>query len=132
MSASKRLLQSGGETSGHSTHEVKTPPPEPKPSITKAKAPILARVKDLRLSDPCPLPNTLTPITKQAVEQGKLTGNIKLRLLREASLFYHGICPQPTATEYVAMAKTLCQTYPQLQDKRPINGEFWVSSINNH
>ncbi len=105
MSSSKRLLQSGGKMSGHSTHEIKTPPPEPKPSTTKAKAPILARVKDLLLSNPCPLPNTLTPITKQAVEQ--LTGNIKLRLLREASLFYHGICPQPTATEYVAMAKTV-------------------------
>ncbi len=135
QTASKRPLQSGGEESRPSTSEAQTsslqpqmPTPEPSTSKAGAKAPVLARVKDLRLPDPCPLPNSLTPKTKQAVEQGELAGHIKLRLLREASCFYQGICPQPTATEYVTMAKTLCQKYPQLQDKRPINGESWVSS----
>ena len=51
---------------------------------------------------------------------------MKLRLLREAATFYESMCPKPTSSEYTEMAKVLCDAYPQLKDKKPNNGEYWV------
>ena len=62
------------------------------------------------LPDPCPLPNSFSRITRQAIEQGKLTGNAKTRLLQEAAMFYFGICSGGSSTEYITIAKTLCQS----------------------
>ena len=55
-------------------------------------------------------------------------GNMKTRLLREAAMFYFGICSGGSSTEYITIAKTLCKEYPELKDKKPvIEGEYWVS-----
>ena len=102
------------------------------PETTSTPKAIIAQVTELRLPDPCPLPNNFTRKTNEACERGELTGTLKLSLLREASAFYYGLCPKPTPTEYVTMAKTLCNKFPQLKDKRPINGEYWVSSCMCH
>ena len=59
--------------------------------------------------DPCPIPNSFSQITRQAIEQGQLTGNMKTRLLREAAMFYFDICSGGSSTEYITMAKTLCK-----------------------
>lgn len=57
---------------------------------------------------------------RQAIEQGQLTGNTKTRLLREAAMFYFGICCGGSSTEYITIAKTLCKEYPELKDKKPV------------
>ena len=62
----------------------------------------------------------------EALERGELLGASKLRLLREASTFYHGLCPKPTSAEYSSMAKALCTRFPQLKDKKPVSGQSWV------
>ena len=53
--------------------------------------------------------------------QNGVKGNNKF-LLREAASFYNGLFPNPTTNEYVTMAKTLCNKYPELKDKQPVNG----------
>ena len=86
-----------------------------------------------RLPDPCPLPNSFSGIARQAIEQGQLTGNMKTRLLREAAMFYFGICSGGSSSEYITMAKTLCKEYPELKDKKPvIEGEYWVSNCQSN
>ena len=84
--------------------------------------------KVTRLPVPCPLP-LFTTGSLEAAKRGGLKGNTKLRLLREAATYYNGICPWPTAQEYAEMAKTICDKYPQLKDKMPLNGEYWVCDI---
>ena len=96
-------------------------------SSPDVKPPIIAQTRDLRLPEPCLLPNNFTKKTTEGFERGELTGTLKLRLLREASSFYYGICPKPTPLEYTTMAKTLCNRFPQLKDKRPASGQFGVS-----
>ena len=51
---------------------------------------------------------------------------MKTRLLRQAALFYWGLCPRLSNDEYLTMAVTLCNAFQQLRDKRPINGKYWV------
>lgn len=76
---------------------------------------------------PCPLPPNFSRKVVEACDKGvQLTGVSKLRLLREAALFYYGICPLPTPNEYITMAKTLCNAFPQLKDKKPLEGRYWV------
>ena len=55
-----------------------------------------------------------------------LKGIMKTRLLRQASAFYWGLCPRPTQSEYNEMSTALCDRIPQLKDKRPVNGRYWV------
>jgi hypothetical protein len=55
-----------------------------------------------------------------------VTGNLRIRLQREAAMFYYGICPRPTKNEYEAMAIALCNACPQLKDKQ--NDLFWVNN----
>ena len=86
----------------------------------------LQAIEQIRLPNPCPLPNNFSMVTTKAIENNTLKGNIRLRMTREAAAFYYGICPKPTPTEYTIMAKTLCDNYPQLKDKDP-NKNYWVS-----
>ena len=81
----------------------------------------------LRLPKPCPMPSAFSAIVQSGIANQDITGNIKLRMLRECSMFMYGHCPNPTSVEYVEMAKALCDKYPQLQDINPKNGEYWVS-----
>lgn len=94
--------------------DLEQPEQELKPNVVKAST--------LRLPEPCPLPTNFTTITTTAIENGEIEGLKKLRLLREATSFYRGICPNPTKAEYATMSKALCTEYPQLQDKRPPGG----------
>ena len=64
----------------------------------------LVQAETQRLPDPCPLPNSFSRITHQAIEQGQLSGNMKTRLLREAVMFYFGICSGGSSTEYITIA----------------------------
>ena len=85
-----------------------------------------------KLPDPCPLPTTFSKKTRQAIETGNISGNAKTRLLREAALFYYSLCDgcnTGVSSTYVTIARALCAEYPQLRDKRPINGQYWVSNI---
>lgn len=75
-----------------------------------------------RLPEPCPLP-ILSERTKEIISGG-IKGNKRFFLLREAVIFYEGICPNPTTNEYATMAKTLCHKYPELKDKQD---KYWVS-----
>lgn len=48
--------------------------------------------------------------------------------LREAFTFYYGICPNPLPHEYETMCETLCNKYPELKDKLPVDEKKpWVS-----
>ena len=49
---------------------------------------------------------------------------LKLRLISQAGEFYYRLCPEPTPTEYTAMATTLCDSYAQLKDKHI--DDYWV------
>ena len=62
-----------------------------------------------------------------AIEREDLLGTAKTRMLREAATFYFGACSGRCASDYITIAKTLCREYPQLRDKMPMNGEYWVS-----
>lgn len=84
----------------------------------------------MRLPSPCPLPVNITDDVEAALtDDSKLLGIKKMRFLRQASLFYWGICQRPTHDEYVVMAITLCDNYPKLKDKKPQQGEYWVMII---
>ena len=80
-----------------------------------------------RLPEPCPLPNTFSRKTMDAIERGELLGTAKTRMLREAATFYFGVCSGRYSSDYITIAKTLCKEYPQLKDKMPTNEEYWVS-----
>ena len=57
----------------------------------------------------------------KAIDNNNIKGTFKIRLIRQAASFYHGICPRPTHDEYMSMAVTLCDKYGQLKDKKPTN-----------
>ena len=80
------------------------------------------------LPEPCPVPTTFSRKTMEAIEKGALVGNAKIRLLREAGMFYFGVCSGRCSSDYITIAKTLCREYPQLRDKMARNGEYWVSN----
>ena len=85
-----------------------------------ASAPTMVQLNQRRLPAPCPIPyHCFSEDVIQALDNNQITGIFKIRLLRQAASFYHGICPKPTHDEYVSMAKTLCDHYPQLKDKQP-------------
>lgn len=84
-------------------------------------------VKVLRLPEPCPVPTTFSKEVSRAIEDDNVTGLIKDRLKRQIGTFYYGICPKPSPSEYTIMAKTVCQKYTQLQDKKTTR--YWVSLI---
>ena len=50
---------------------------------------------------------------------------MKLRLERQAAAYYWGLCPWPKTSEYDAMAKAMCDKYPQLKSGK--HKEYWVS-----
>ena len=81
-----------------------------------------------RLPNPCPLPTSFSKRVQKSLERGTLSGNAKLMFLREAFTFYYGICPNPLPHEYETMCETLCNKYPELKDKLPVDEKKpWVS-----
>ena len=68
----------------------------------------------------------------RAIEHQNLVGNHKLGLVREACEFFYSLCPYPTPKEYEIMARTLCDKYPELKNKIPVNGSYWVRFIFNN
>ena len=69
--------------------------PEPSRKALENSKPILIKPEidqQCTLPDPRPLPTTFSKKTLQAIEKGNLSGNAKTRLLREAALFYYGLC----------------------------------------
>ena len=68
-----------------------------------------------RLPTLCPLP-AFTPIVQQGIENNKIKGNLKTRMLRESANHYYGLCPRPYPQEYRRMALSLCDLCPQLRD----------------
>jgi hypothetical protein len=77
------------------------------------------------------LPTAFSQAVKNAIQKKEITGNMKLKLIREACEYYQGICSYPTAKEYEIMARTLCGKYPQLANKQIIKGSNWVSTMQN-
>lgn len=103
-----------------------TPDDTDTPARKKLK-PILTPVHTMRLPSPCPLPTNITDDIEAALkDDSKLLGVKKMRFLRQASMFYWGLCWRPTHDEYVTMAITLCDNYPKLRDKKPQQGKYWV------
>lgn len=86
-------------------------------------------VSQRRLPSPCPVPDVFSERVMKAIENGDIQGNTKLALIREAGLFYYGICPNPTGAEYDVMSRTLCDNFTDLKNKIPVNGMYWVSSF---
>ena len=89
----------------------------------------LVKMRSQRLPKQCPLPPSLSPSLTKSIEKKNLCGNVKLSLIRESCEFYYNICPNPTPDEYQVMAKTLCDKYPELKNKLPVNGAYWVSEM---
>ena len=100
--------------------EVAAPINTEGPKAKKKKVTVVATGS--RLPEPCPLP-ILSERTKDIISNG-IKGNNRFFLLREAVIFYEGICPHPSPEEYTVMAKTLCHAYPELKDK---GDTYWVS-----
>ena len=73
--------------------DLEQPEHELKPKVVKAST--------LRIPEPCPLPTIFTTITTTAIKKREIEGLKKLRLLRETTSFYRGICPNPTKEEYI-------------------------------
>ena len=100
-----------------------------------ANAAVLVSVNQRRLPNPCPAPqNCFSDDVIQAIDKNSVKGILKIRLIRQAASFYYGICPRPTHDEYTSMAKTLCEKYGDLKDKKPKNNHakkfvFYVSQI---
>ena len=71
---------------------------------------------------PCPVPyNCFSEDVVKAIDSNQIMGIFKIRLVRQATSFYCKMCPKPTHDEYVSMAKTLCDRYVQLKDKKSAN-----------
>ena len=70
------------------------------------------------------MPDNFDGIVRNAIKNNDVVGSKKLRLISLAGEFYYRLCPEPTPTEYTAMATTLCDSYAQLKDKHIDN--YWV------
>ena len=77
--------------------------------------------KRLTFDFPLPIPAAFSPAVQVAIQQNKLTGLLKLSMLRECSSFFQGICPRPKPFEYLEMSKFLCDKYPALRDEVSFN-----------
>ena len=95
-------------------------------NVCNASSILATPVMMLRLPSPCPIPTVFTSDITNAIEQNRLKGLMKYRLLRQCALFYWGVCPRPTPDEYKTIAITLCLKFPQLKDKKPKDGKYWV------
>ena len=86
---------------------------EPIPAIPQEphNTKIVSGSSSNRLPHPCPVPELFSPRVMKALSNNSLQGNAKLALIREAGLFYYGLCPQSTPAEYDTMAKTLCDRF---------------------
>ncbi len=68
-------------------------------------------------------------MVEKCISENELRGNVKLRMPRECAIFLYGICPHPSPTEYIEMAKSICDKYPMLKDVNPRNGQYWVNCV---
>ena len=97
-------------------------PQQQQPQHGNNASPVIVPVNQRRLPVPCPVPyNCFSQDVVQAIDNNQITGIFKIRLIRQAASFYCGICPKPTHEEYMTMARTLCDRYAQLKDKKPTN-----------
>uniref|UniRef100_A0A1X7T0V6 Uncharacterized protein n=1 Tax=Amphimedon queenslandica TaxID=400682 RepID=A0A1X7T0V6_AMPQE len=85
----------------------------------------MVEMKAMRLPNPCPLPTAFSPAVHLSILQNDISGTCKLKMLRESASFFYGICPFPNPSEYLEMAKTLCNRYPLLQDTHCSNAAYW-------
>ena len=99
-------------------------PPAKKPRTEEYKV-LAAPTKTLPI--PCPLPPVFSERVNTAIQQKEIHGKDKLALIREASLFYYGLCPTPSSNQYDEMAKVLCNSFEQLKNKIVVDGCYWVS-----
>ena len=115
-------LPHSSDTEAHSSSTINVV------SMPDKKCPVAALLDQSgnRLPEPCPIPTSFSRRVQQACLADDLSGLNRLAFVREAGMYYDGICPNPTPLEYTTMAKTLCNTFPQLRDKKPPNGEYWV------
>lgn len=110
-------------------NQYESGPPIKKKSSSE-DSPSLSSLRNMRLPKPCPLPTTFSGAVMKAISKNMLKANMKTRLLRECTLFYQGLCPYPRSNEYIEMAKTITNKYPELKDMNPKDGEYWVSIHN--
>lgn len=113
-------------------NQCESGPPTKQRNLTEnnSPSPSLLSLKNMRLPMPCPLPTTFSGVVMKAISDNMLKANMKTRLIRECTSFYLGLCPYPRSNEYIEMAKTICNKYPELQDINPKNGEYWVNVHN--
>ena len=62
----------------------------------------------------------------KSIQNNEIRRNVKLTLIREACEFIMAYALTP---EYQIMAQTLCDKYPELENKLPVNGAYWVKLI---
>ena len=91
--------------------------------------PLVLAAPTKTLPTPCPLPPVFSERVNRAIIAKQIYGKDKLALIREASLFYYGLCPNPKGNQYDEMAKVLCNSFEQLRNKIVIDGCYWVSII---
>ena len=89
--------------------------------------PIILPVVSTLLPEPCPIPTVFSEKVTEAIEKKQVNGNIKLALIREAAVFYYGICPNPSQTQYDTMSRTLCDNFQDLKNKVVVDDCYWVS-----
>ena len=103
-------------------HEMKETPP----CKRQYKDTIVEELQAMRLPNPCPLPTAFSPAVNLSIIQNEIIGNCKIKMMRESAAFFYGICPYPNPSEYLEMAKALCNKYPVLQDIHCTDGAYWV------
>ncbi|XP_064403794.1 uncharacterized protein LOC135349217 [Halichondria panicea] len=87
--------------------------------------PLVLAAPTKTLPTPCPLPPVFSERVNRAIIAKQIYGKDKLALIREASLFYYGLCPNPKGNQYDEMAKVLCNSFEQLRNKIVIDGCYW-------
>lgn len=75
---------------------------------------------------PLPPVSSFTTSLRKSIEKNEIKGNVKLALIRQSSEYYYQICLDPTPVEYRIIAQTLCDEYPDLKNKLPVDGVYWV------
>ena len=70
----------------------------PKAKKTRVTKKVTVVTTGSRLPEPCPLP-IFSERTKEIISSG-IKGNDRFFLLREAVIFYEGICPHPSHTKF--------------------------------
>ena len=116
-------------------HQIQLLQQQQPSSVQPAIAPVIVSINQRRLPVPFPVPcNCFSANVIQAIDNNNIKGTVKITLIRQVISFYYGICPRPRHDEYTCMAKTLCNKYGQLKDKKPNNNPakkfvYYVSQL---